>query len=79
MLEKNLKNPQKTTKGLSDYARYSSMAFQMITIILVGVFGGMKLDKWLGTRFPVFTVVLSFVAVMLALYYSLKDFIRLKK
>lgn len=79
MLEKNLKNRQKTAKSLSDYAKYSSMAFQMIAIILVGVFGGMKLDKWLETRFPVFTVVLSFVAVMLALYYSLKDFIRLKK
>jgi len=51
----------------------------MIAIILVGVFGGIKLDKWLETRFPVFTVVLSFVSVMLALYYSLKDFIRLKK
>lgn len=79
MLEKKLKNPEKTTKSLSDYAKYSSMAFQMIAIILVGVFGGMKLDKWLETRFPVFTVVLSFVSVMLALYYSLKDFIRLKK
>ncbi len=79
MLEKKLKNPEKTTKSLSDYAKYSSLAFQMITIILVGVFGGMKLDKWLETRFPVFTVVLSFVSVMLALYFSLKDFIRLKK
>lgn len=79
MLEKKLKNPEKTTKDLSDYAKYSSLAFQMIVIILIGVFGGMKLDKWLDTRFPVFTVVLSFVAVMFALYYSLKDFIRLKK
>ncbi len=79
MLEKKLKNPEKTTKSLSDYGKYSSLAFQMIAIILIGVFGGMKLDKWLDTRFPVFTVVLSFVSVMLALYYSLKDFIRLKK
>lgn len=79
MLEKKQKNPEKTTKDLSDYAKYSSLAFQMIVIILVGVFGGMKLDKWLDTRFPVFTVVLSVVTVMFALYYSLKDFIRLKK
>ncbi len=79
MLEKNLKNPEKTTKGLNDYAKYSSMAFQMIVIILIGVIGGMKLDQWLKPRFPVFTVVLSFASVMFALYYVLKDFIRLKK
>ena len=79
MLEKNLKNPEKTAKSVSDYAKYSSLAFQMVAIILVGVIGGMKLDHWLKPKFPVFTVVLSFLAVILALYFSLKDFIRLKK
>ncbi len=79
MPEKKLTNPEKTVKSLSDYGKYSSLAFQMIAIILIGVFGGIKLDHWLKLRFPVFTVVLSFLAVMLALYYSLKDFIRFKK
>jgi len=51
----------------------------MIAIILVGVFGGIKLDKWLKPSFPVFTVVLSFLSVIFALYYVLKDFIRMKK
>jgi hypothetical protein len=51
----------------------------MVVIILIGVIGGMKLDHWLKPKFPVFTVVLSFLSVMLALYYSLKDFIRMKK
>lgn len=79
MPEKKPIDPEKTAKSLSEYARYSGMAFQMIAIILIGVFGGMKLDQWLKPKFPVFTVVLSFLAVMLALYYILKDFIRLKK
>lgn len=79
MPEKKLTNPEKTAKSLSDYGKYSSLAFQMIAIILIGVFGGMKLDHWLKPRFPVFTVVLSFLAVILALYNTLKDFIRLKK
>jgi F0F1-type ATP synthase assembly protein I len=51
----------------------------MIAIILIGVVGGIKLDKWLKPSFPVFTVVLSFLGVILALYYVLKDFIRFKK
>jgi hypothetical protein len=79
MLEKNLKDPEKTSKSLNDYAKYSSLAFQMLVIILLGVVGGMKLDHWLKPKFPVFTVVLSFLAIILALYYSLKDFIRFKK
>lgn len=79
MVQKKQTNPEKTAKSLSEYAKYSNLAFQMIAIILVGVFGGMKLDKWLKPSFPVFTVVLSFLSVIFALYYVLKDFIRMKK
>jgi ATP synthase protein I len=77
-----LKKPtdsQKVTRNLKEYARYSNMGIQMIVIILLGVFGGMKLDKWLHTKFSIFTVVLSFLGVMLGIYIGLKDFIRTKK
>lgn len=78
MPEKNLKNQEKTAKSLSNYAKYSSLAFQMVAIILIGVFGGIKLDRWLELRFPVFTVVLSLLATGLAVYYGIKDFLRMK-
>jgi F0F1-type ATP synthase assembly protein I len=78
MPEKNLKNQEKTAKSLSNYAKYSSLAFQMVAIILIGVFGGIKLDRWLEFRFPVFTVVLSLLATGLAVYYGIKDFLRMK-
>lgn len=78
MPEKNLKNQETTAKSLSNYAKYSSLAFQMIAIILIGVFGGIKLDRWLEFRFPVFTVVLSLLATGLAVYYGIKDFLRMK-
>jgi len=68
----------KKSKSLSDYARYSNLAVQMIVIILAGVWGGIKLDHWLHTSFPVYTLVLSLAAVMLSLYVSLKDFIKKK-
>jgi poly-D-alanine transfer protein DltD len=41
--KKNLKN--QGNKGIKDFARYSGVAFQMIGIILVTTWGGMKLDK----------------------------------
>lgn len=64
---------QKDTKKYSDITKYSSMAFQMIVIIALGVFGGIKIDKWLQLKFPVFTIVLSLIAVILAIYYFVKD------
>jgi hypothetical protein len=68
--------PGKKKKLLYSYSRYSSIAFQMLIIILVGVFGGIKLDKWLQFRFPVFTIVLSFTSVVLAIYTVTRDLIK---
>ncbi len=78
MQEKKPTNQEKTVRSLSNYAKYSSLAFQMVAIILIGVFGGIKLDQWLATGFPVFTVVLSLLATALAVYYGIKDFLRMK-
>jgi F0F1-type ATP synthase assembly protein I len=79
MEQKNPIDPQKAAKNLKEYARYSNLGMQMIVVILLGVFGGIKLDKWLHTKFSIFTVVLSFLGVMLGIYIGLKDFIRTKK
>jgi len=72
-------DPQKATRNLKEYARYSNLGIQMIVVILLGVYGGIQLDKWLDLKFPVFTVVLSFLGVILGIYIGLKDFIRTKK
>ena len=40
------KNPKSQgSKGIKDFGKYSGMAFQMIGIILITTWGGMKLDK----------------------------------
>jgi F0F1-type ATP synthase assembly protein I len=62
-------------KNLNDYARYSSIAVQMLAIILVGVFSGFKLDQWLQTK-PILTVILSIVSVALSIYFVTKDLLR---
>lgn len=67
---------KKEKKALSSYARYSSVAFQMLVIILAGVFGGRELDKWLEWGFPVFTLVLTILAVFFAIYTVIKDLLR---
>jgi F0F1-type ATP synthase assembly protein I len=70
-LPKNLKN-----KGLKDFGRYSGLAFQMIIIILVMTWGGIKLDKLLGFSTPVFTIILSLFGVFAGIYVAVKDFIK---
>lgn len=72
--EKNPKN--KENKGLKDFARYSGLAFQMAGIILITVWGGIKLDKAAGFEKPVFTIILSLLGVFAAIYTAVKDFIK---
>ncbi len=63
---------------LQNYAKYSGLAIQMLVIIFLGVFGGYKLDVLLHTK-PLFTLLLSLIAVFAAIYLSVKDLIRSKK
>ena len=58
--------------GLNNYGKYSSIGFQMIAIMVAGVFGGIYLDKWLHSK-PIFTIVLSLISVALSMYYTIKD------
>ena len=75
MHRKNRKSPLKDKTNLNNIARYTGIVIQMFVIILAGAFAGIKLDKWLHLGFPVFTVVLTFFSVILALYYVIKDLI----
>lgn len=72
--KKSPKNPE--NKGIKDFARYSGLAFQMAGIILVAVWGGIKLDKLAGFEKPVFTIILSLLGVFAAIYTAVKDFIK---
>ena len=71
-----MKNQKPRKKELNNYAKYSSLGFQMVAIILIGVFGGLKLDKYLAWKIPIFTVVFSLLSVALAIYYAIKDFLK---
>ena len=66
----------KKKKYLNNYARYSSIALQMLVIILLGIWGGVKLDEWVNFQFPLFAVLLSFISVSLAIYVVIKDLLK---
>ncbi|MBN2485322.1 MAG: AtpZ/AtpI family protein [Bacteroidales bacterium] len=72
------KPPSPKTKNLNTYARYSSLAFEMFFIMLGCVYGGIKLDALLNSK-PLLTASLSFLGVILAIWFALKDILRKQK
>lgn len=48
----------------------------MLVIILLGIWGGVKLDEMVSFQFPLFTVLLSFISVSLAIYVVIKDLLK---
>lgn len=81
-MKKNKKDPintfEKQKKQTSSIAKYSGLAFQMIAIILLVLYGGIKLDEYLERDFPLFTIIGAFLGVILSLYFALKDLLKKK-
>lgn len=51
----------------------------MLVVIVIGVWGGLKLDEYFNCENQTFTIVCSLVAVFAAIYLAIKDFIKLGK
>ena len=45
-----------------DYLKYSGLAFQLLATVGLAAWGGLKLDKYFGNRFPWLTVLLVLLA-----------------
>jgi len=63
---------KKTKEAVDAYAKYSNIGMQMLAMILIGVFGGLKLDEWLENGVPVFTLIGSALSVFGAIYVVIK-------
>jgi F0F1-type ATP synthase assembly protein I len=75
--EKN-STKKKQPENPNAYIKYATMGTQMAVIIGLGVFAGYKLDKYMGNKVPIFTLVLSLLSVAAAIYLSIKDFLKKK-
>ncbi|PID87831.1 MAG: hypothetical protein CSB06_03475 [Bacteroidia bacterium] len=72
---KRLDKKKKSDK-LFRYAKYSGLALQMGLVIILGTWGGYQIDQYFEYKFPAFTLLLSLTAVILAIYWAIKDFIK---
>jgi hypothetical protein len=65
--------PPKKTNSVNSYARYSGIAIQMLAIIGLGTYGGVKLDEYYPNKYHVYTLVCSLAAIAIAMYFVVKQ------
>jgi ATP synthase protein I len=56
----------------NQYIKYSSIGFQMIGIIGVFTYAGIKLDQYQQNKTPIYTGLLSLLGVIISLYVIIK-------
>jgi ATP synthase protein I len=58
---------QEEKQTLNSYIKYSSLAFQMIAIIAIFSFIGVKIDHHQNMTTPIYTAALSLTGVMISI------------
>lgn len=82
MTNKNHNNhqlDQDQKKQLKNYARFSSIGIQMLAIIGLGTFIGVKLDENFPNKNNLYTLILSLSAVIIAIIYVIRRIIATSK
>ena len=64
--------------GLNDYLKYAGMGAQMLVIIFIFTWAGIKLDQRSSGDQQIYTAILSLMGVIIGIYTVLKDFIHKK-
>jgi F0F1-type ATP synthase assembly protein I len=77
MDKSNLSKPKsqqpRKQNQISEYVKYSGLAFQMAALILLGYWLGGKLDRWLEMSFPLFTILLILLFLFASFYSLIKS------
>lgn len=64
---------QKSKKASNIYLKYSGLAFQMMGVIALAVWGGLSLDKYLDIKFPAFTLAFILFAIIGSIVLLIKS------
>jgi len=65
---------QKPKSPYRDYVKYSNLAFQILAVFLIAVFGGLKADACIAMKFPLFTLSFSLIAILVVFIIIIKVF-----
>ncbi|QMU26897.1 AtpZ/AtpI family protein [Adhaeribacter radiodurans] len=69
MIPDNPRETSDTEKGkLQSYLKYSGLAFQMLMVLGIAAYAGMRLDAYLGNKNPWFTIAFMLLGVIGSIY-----------
>lgn len=74
--QKETGSEQNRQNQVKPYLKYSGLAFQMIGILVVAAWGGMKLDEKMGNKNPWYTIIFMLVAVMASMFMVIRSVTR---
>ena len=62
---------QKSSKKskLNSYAKFSGIAFQMVVIIFLGSYGGVKLDEKYPNQYSAYTIICGLASIAISIYF----------
>ncbi len=60
-------------KPMDDYIKYAGLGFEILVCMLLFVGGGYALDQWLEPEKPWFTLGLSLLGCVVAIYLMLRS------
>jgi F0F1-type ATP synthase assembly protein I len=63
-------------KPLNQYAKYSAILFQMIAIIAIGTYIGIKLDENYPNKHDSYTIIGATLSVIISIYVVIKQVIK---
>lgn len=61
---------------LKEYAKYTSLIFQMVAMVAAGILGGIQLDRLLDVKGHVFTITLTVFTSFAAIYYLFRTLLK---
>lgn len=67
---------RKSKRKFDSFIRYSSLAFEMMGMIVLGTFLGFKIDGWLDNDFKIFTLIMMVLSVTGSVYYSVRNLLK---
>lgn len=66
-------NKNQKPKSNQNLLKYAGLATQFFIGIGLGIFAGMKLDKWLAFSNPIFVWVLPLIIIVFSIYKIVQD------
>ncbi len=75
----NHNKDQDPKERLNSYARFSGIAFQMVAIITIGTFVGVKLDEKYPNKYNIYSIIFSLTSVIMAIVFVIRRIIAASK